>query len=165
MKQFLRPLTLLAVFAVFFSSCSKKDKSSAGSFTYDSKSYSLNVANYSEGDLELYTSSYGTSGNWSGSIVSIDFSNSAITEGTYTYKSYDDDDFDDAKNFGSASLAVDYKIQDFAYVSGSSYSDITAGSATVTKSGSGYKVEFSLTFGDGKTATGSYTGNVTVYEP
>jgi hypothetical protein len=161
MKKTIRTLALLFSLAVSFTAC-KKDKDEASNFTYNGKSYTTIYAqNEPDGGYSNFLllsgdiSSSAFTGKLSG--VNLLFDNTAVTEGTYTYKDDNADDYDAKKNFFDASVFVDMSFPDLD--GGEMLDNITAGTVTITKSGSSFTIVYELNF-DGKIVSGRYSGAV-----
>ena len=169
MKRTFRALAVLTLLVASFSSCKKDSNSAAGSFTYDSKAYNTNAGQYittsgsNYSNLVLSSTSITTSANFNGTISYVDFmfDNSAITEGTYTYKQDTDEGYDAKKNFFDGQAAINLVVANGSITGGTLLGDVSEGTVTITKSGSSYSITYSLTFADGKTSiTGKYNGSI-----
>jgi hypothetical protein len=168
MKTTIRSLALVLGMAVFFSACKKdKDDDAKGSFTANGQTRTTNYAintgykssttgEISYSDLFLATVDFTTT-NYSGNVsgVGITFDNAAITPGTYTYKSDNELDFDPAKNFFDAYVAIDVPFP--SNNGGAIIDDISTGTATITVDGDKFTINYDLDF-HGNKVTGSYTG-------
>lgn len=172
MKRTFRALAILTLFAASFSSCKKDDKpastADAGSLTVDSKTYATNIGafvkynNSDYGQLVITTDSNVFKSPYTGkvSLVDIGLDLGSITEGTFTYKSSDDEAFDAKKNFYFASVGADVTVTNSSPSGGTMLEDVTDGTLTVAKSATGYTITYTLKFGD-QTVTGKYVGSVT----
>jgi hypothetical protein len=165
MKKTIRTLALVLSLAVTFSACKKdKDEDKASNFTYNGKTYTTVYAQ-NEADANgsysnfLLVSGDISSAAFTGKIsgVNILFDNATVTEGTYTYKNDSDPTYNAKTNFFDASVFVDISFPDFD--GGEMLDNITAGTVTVTKSGSGFIFVYELNF-DGKVVSGRYSGAV-----
>lgn len=164
MKRTIRTLALVLSLAVSFTAC-KKDKDEATNyFTHAGGKHETNYAvsfasqSYSEFVFaNVDPSTDPTTGTASAASIMFDFAE--ITPGTYTFKDDSDADYDKTKNFFDAYAFVN---MDLASEEAEFYSeDITAGTATITKDGSSYKVVYDLDFNGVKIA-GQYSGAIKI---
>ena len=166
MKKLISLLLLLlpVVFFSFGSSCDSNGAGDAvvrGSFTYDGNTYNVHsAAIYNYGatngsyNLDFEAVSSGVDlieyiGIGNGFWLEFFSPNPTLASGTYNYNT----------NFNSVTFkgAEIYPNWDFDAWSGTSVS-ATGGTINVTINANEYIIDFTLTFTDGKTATGSYTG-------
>ncbi|BAV07845.1 hypothetical protein SAMN05421788_103190 [Filimonas lacunae] len=164
----LKSLALIALSVFTFAACSKKDDAPAnsGSFTYDSKSYGLTNGYFLNwgtdgGELELISASYETLiSNPTGTYnaIDVDFVDSTIQVGTFTYKYKYDETFDKTKNFTSGTAYINVS----ANGSSGGVNFVEGSTVIVTKNGDGYSVSIDAKLEDGKTLTGTYSGSVGV---
>jgi len=173
-------LLVLSTLAFGFSSCKKdKDepKSNTGSFTYDGKSYSTEVAYYesypesSDPLVHLIIASklpaYGVN-----AVVFTFVQREVPTSGTFTYHYFDAPGFDASKHFDDASVGFNLSVQNAAFETafeGTENPDepqeykIDGSSITISKNGDNYTFVYELKFTkDGKTTVinGQYTGTI-----
>jgi hypothetical protein len=135
----------------------------SGSFTYKGITYPLtnaSIDDWQDGDFDLYIASAGIDAyEWTGigDIIYFELTSptGAIAEGTY--------DWDDIFGYWIfwTTLGVNFNT---ATLTGDIVDEAVAGSVTISISGSTYTIVFALTMGDG-TATGSYTGTVSIWYP
>ncbi|BAV07846.1 hypothetical protein SAMN05421788_103191 [Filimonas lacunae] len=160
----LKTLALIAFSVITFASCSKKDDAPApaGSFTYDSQTYSLTNGYYFEnnghGELgfinaDFTSPSFDTSAKYTAVDFDFDFAEPPI--GTYEYKIYSDANYDKTKNFSYGDAFINIKISE-------SPIQVKSGTVILSKSGSTYTVTFDVVMENDKPLKGSFTGPVTI---